>query len=98
METRCSFPNLSTGVEVTTEDLMQAKSKVKQVKQAVNDFVVKRCSSNPTSDYFDPLKKINLMSFKNLSVPITVTEKYPENATSILDLRSMSSPKNCLSW
>ena len=43
METRCSFSNLSTGVEVTTEDLMQAKSKVKQVKQAVNDFVVKRC-------------------------------------------------------
>ena len=98
METRCSFPNLSTGVEVTTEDLMQAKSKVKQVKQAVNDFVVKPCSSNPTPDYFDPLKKINLMSFKNLSVPITVTEKYPENATSILHLRSMSSPKNCLSW
>ena len=95
METRCSFPNLSTGVEVTTEDLMQAKSKV---KHAVNDFVVKRCSSNPTSDYFDPLKKINLTSFKNLSVPITITEKYLENATSILDLRSMSSLKNCLSW
>ena len=95
METRCSFPNLSTGVEVTTEDLMSAKNKV---KQAVNDFVVKPCSSNPTSDYFDPLKKINFKSFKDLSVPITVTEKYPENATSILDLRSMSSPKKCLSW
>ena len=73
---------------------MQAKSKV---KQAVNDFVVKCCSSNLTSDYFDPLKKINLKSIKDLSVPITVTEKYPENATSILDLRSMSSPKKCLS-
>ena len=73
---------------------MQAKSKV---KQAVNDFVVKCCSSNLTSDYFDSLKKINLKSIKDLSVPITVTEKYPENATSILDLRSMSSPKKCLS-
>ena len=39
--------NLSTGVEVTTEDFMQAKSKVKQV---TDDFVVKRCPSNPTSD------------------------------------------------
>ena len=95
METRCSFPNLSTGVEVTTEDVMQAKSKV---KQAVNDFVVKSCSSNLTSDYFDPLTKINLKSIKDLSVPITLTEKYPENATSILDLRSMSSPKKCLCW
>ena len=74
---------------------MQAKSKV---KQAVNDFVVKCCSSNLTSDYFDSLKKINLKSIKDLSVPITVTEKYPENATSILDLRSMSSPKKCLSY
>ena len=95
METRCSFTNLSTGVEVTTEDLIQAKSKVKQV---MNDFAVKRCSSNPTSDYFDSLKKINFKSFEDLSVPITVTEKYPGNATSILDLRSMSSPKKCLSW
>ena len=95
METRCSFPNLSTGVEVTTEDLMQAKSKV---KQAVNDFVVKRCSSNLTSDYFDPLTKINLKSIKDLSVPITLIEKYPENSTIILDLRYMSSPKKCLCW
>ena len=52
------------------------------------------CSFNPTSDYFDPLKKINLKSFKDLSVPVTVTEKYPENANSILDLRSMSSSKS----
>ena len=28
------------------------------------------------------------------TVPITVTEKCPENATSILELRSMPSPKN----
>ena len=55
-----AFPNLSTGVEVTTEDLLQAKS---QVKLIMNDFVVKCCSSNTTSDYFDPLKETKLKYF-----------------------------------
>ena len=63
MGKNAAFSSLSTGIEVTTEigdDLMQAKNKGKQaqaenkVKQAANDFVVKRCSSNPTSEYFDP--------------------------------------------
>ena len=40
-----ALANLSTGVKVTTEDLMQSKSKV---KQAVNDFVAKHCSSHLT--------------------------------------------------
>ena len=42
---------------------MQAKGKVKQV---MNDFVVKRCSSIPASDCFDPLKETKLKSFKDL--------------------------------
>ena len=59
------FTSLSTGIEATTEvsdDLPQAKSKG---KQAANDFVVNRSSSNPTLDYFDTLKKAKLKSFKD---------------------------------
>ena len=64
---------------------MQAKSKV---KQAANDFVVKRCSSNPTSDYFDPLKKTKLKSLKNPKAvdPLKKTKlkslKNPKDVTS----------------
>jgi len=61
-----AFTSLSTGIEVTTEvgeNLLQAKSKG---EQAANDFVVNRCSPNPTSDFFDPLKKTKLKSFKDL--------------------------------
>ncbi len=42
-----AFTSLSTGIEATTEvcdNLLQAKS---NGKQAANDFVVNRCSSNP---------------------------------------------------
>lgn len=52
-----AFANLSTGIEATTkvtDALLQAKSKG---KQAAIDFVVNRCSSNPSLAYFDPLKK-----------------------------------------
>ena len=54
------FTSLSTGIKATTEvsdDLLQAKSKG---KQAANDFVLNRCSSNPISGYFDTLKKAKL--------------------------------------
>ncbi|CAH3195403.1 unnamed protein product [Porites evermanni] len=44
------------------DDLQQVKSRRKQA----NDFVVNRCSSDPTLDYFDPLKKAKLKSFKDL--------------------------------
>ena len=57
---------MSTGIEATTDvsdDLLQANIKG---KQAANDFVVNRCSFNPTSDNFDPLKKAKLKSFKDL--------------------------------
>ena len=60
-----AFTSLSTGIQATTElrdDLLQAKSKG---KQAANDFVVSRCSSTLTSDFFDPLKKIKLKLFKD---------------------------------
>jgi len=70
-----AFTSLCTGIEATTEvsdDLLQAKSKG---KQAANDFVVNRCSSNPTSDYFDPLKKAKLKSFKDLKAVCKVRNK-----------------------
>ena len=49
-----------------------AKSKE---KQAVNDFVVRRCSSHPTLDYFDTLKKTKLKSFKDLKAVCKVRNK-----------------------
>ena len=69
------FTSLSTGIEATTEvsdDLLQAKSKG---KQAANDFVVSRCSSHPTLDYFDTLKKAKLKSFKDLKAVCKVRNK-----------------------
>ena len=69
------FTSLSTGIEATTEgsdDLLQAKSKG---KQAANDFVVSRCSSSPTLDYFDTLKKAKLKSFKDPKTVCKVRNK-----------------------
>ena len=70
-----AFASLSTGIEATAEvsdDLLQAKSKG---KQTTNDFVVNRCSANPTSDYFNPLKKAKLKSFKDLKAVRKVRNK-----------------------
>ena len=44
-------------------------------KQAANDFVVSRCSSQPTFDYFDTLKKTKLKSFKDLKAVCKVRNK-----------------------
>ena len=44
-------------------------------KQAANDFVVGRCSSYPTFDYFDTLKKTKLESFKDLKAVCKVRNK-----------------------
>ena len=69
------FTSLSTGIEATKEvsdDLLQAKSRG---KQAANDFEVNRCSSDPTLDYFDPLKKAKLKSFKDLKAVRKVHNK-----------------------
>ena len=41
----------------------------------MNEFVVSRCSSAPTSDYFDPLRKIKLKSFKGLKTTTKVRIK-----------------------
>ena len=70
-----AFTSLSTGIEATAEvsdDLLLAKSKG---KQTANDFVANRCSANPTSDYFDPLKKAKLKSFKDLKAVRKVRNK-----------------------
>ena len=67
--------SLSTGIEATKEvsdDLLQAKSKG---NQAANDFVVNRCSSNPNSGCFDPLKKARLKSIKDLKAVYKVRNK-----------------------
>ena len=56
----------SPGIEATIEvsvNILQAKSKR---KQAASNFAMNRCSSNPTSDFFYPLKKFTLKSFKKL--------------------------------
>ena len=69
------FTRLSTDIEATTEvsdDLLQAKSKG---KQAANDFVVSGCSSHPTLNYFDLLKKAKLKSFKDLKAVCKVRNK-----------------------
>ena len=44
-------------------------------QNAVNEFVVSRCSSVPTSDYFDPLRKMKLKSFKDLKTTTKVRTK-----------------------
>ncbi len=70
-----AFTSLSTGVEATEgvkDDLLQAKAKG---KQAANEFVVNRCSSKSTLDYFDPLKKTKLKTFKNLKAVRKVHSK-----------------------
>ena len=49
----------------TTEvrnDLLQARDRG---QKALNDFVISRCSSLPTANLFDPLRKMNLKSFKD---------------------------------
>ena len=44
-------------------------------KQAANDFVVSRCSSHPTLDHFDTLKKTKLKPFKDLKAVFKVRNK-----------------------
>ena len=69
------FTSLSTGTEATIEvsdDLLPAKSKG---KQAANDFAVSCCSSKPTLDYFDTLKKAKLKSFKDLKAVCKVCNR-----------------------
>ena len=45
------------------DDWLQATSKWKQPS---NDFVTGRCSSNPTQDYFYPVKKATLKAMRKL--------------------------------
>ena len=44
-------------------------------KQAVTDLVVSRCSSHPTLDYFDTLKKTKMKSLKDLKAVCKVRKK-----------------------
>ena len=67
--------SLSTGLAATTEvrdDLLQANAKG---KSACREFVLQRCSSTATGDFFDPLKKLKLKSFKDLKAVTKVRAK-----------------------
>lgn len=67
--------SLSTGLAATTEirdDLLQAKSKG---QVACKEFVMARCSQNPTCGFFDTLKKMKLKSFKDLQAVTKVRIK-----------------------
>ena len=58
--------SLSSGMVATAEirnDLLHAKNKG---ESACREFVTKRCSANPTCDFFDTLKKLKLKTFKDL--------------------------------
>ena len=62
--------SLSTGVSATSEvhnDLLEARERGQKV---VNKFIISRCSSASTSDYFDPLRKMKLKSSKDLVLPL----------------------------
>ena len=64
--------SLSTGVAATSEvsnDLLEARERG---QKAVNEFVVSRCSLASTLDYFDPLRKMKLKSFKDLKITTKV--------------------------
>ena len=51
------------------DDWLQATSKWKQPS---NDFVTDRCSSNPTQDYFYPVKKATLEAMRKLRNKVLV--------------------------
>ena len=66
---------LSTGLAATAEvsnDLLQANAKG---KNACKDFLSQRCSLTATVDFFDPLKKLKLKSFKDLKTVIKIRTK-----------------------
>ena len=66
---------LSTGVAATTEvrnDLLQARDRG---KKALNDFGISRFSSLPTANFFDPLRKMKLKSFKDLKTITKIRTK-----------------------
>ena len=66
---------LSTGVAATTEvrnDLPQARERC---QKALNDFVISRCSSLPTANLFDPLRKMKLKSLKDLKTITKIRTK-----------------------
>ena len=55
------------------DDLLQANAKG---KSACREFVLQRCSSTATGDFFDPLKKLKLKSFKDLKAVTKVRAKF----------------------
>ncbi len=67
--------SLSTGIAASLEvknDLLSAKEKG---MNACKNFVISRCSSEPTAEFFDPLKKTNLKTFKHLKKVVNVQKK-----------------------
>ena len=67
---------LSAGVAATIEvryDLLQARAQGQIM--ALNDFVISRCPSLPTANFFDPSRKMKLKSFKNLKTITKIRTK-----------------------
>ena len=67
--------SLSTGIEATSEvrsNLLQAKEKG---LAACKEFIKDRCSSDSVLDYFDPLKKQKLKTFKDLKAVSKISIK-----------------------
>ena len=66
---------LSTGEAATTEmrnDLLQARERG---QKALNDLVISGCSSLATANFFDPLRKMKLKSFKDLKTITKIRTK-----------------------
>ena len=67
--------SVSAGIEVTSEvrsNLQQAKEKE---LAAYKKFIEERCSSDSTIDYFDPLKKQKLKTFRGLKTVSKISIK-----------------------
>lgn len=73
--TGTEFTSLSSGVEATgvvREDLLKAQSVGKNARK---EFVNSRCLPNPKLDFFDPLKKNSLKTFKDMKKVTKVRSK-----------------------
>ena len=74
-KTGAEFTSLSTGIVVTTEirdDLLKARERGQKAR---NEFVLARYLAAPKKDFYDPMTKLGLKSFKNLRTTVKVQSK-----------------------
>ena len=75
LKNNAEFTSLSTGIAVTAEvrdDLLQAREKG---QKEAKEFVLTRSSSVAVKNFYDPMKKVKLKSFKNLKTTVKVHAK-----------------------